>query len=146
MNMENNFTLWDTSIRVRYEETDQMGVVYYGNYFTWFEIGRTELFRSIGLPYTAFEAQGIMLPVAEADCKYKMSARYDDLVTIRTCISTLTPARIQFGYIIMNEAGEMIAKGHTMHAFMDETGRPVNLSKKNPDLWHKIGELVKTEG
>lgn len=136
---------FDTQIRARYEETDQMGFVYYGRYFTWFEVGRTELFRSLGLPYTRFEENGIMLPVTEADCKYKTPSRYDDLITIRTFVTKLSPARINFGYQIIKET-EVIARGNTGHAFMDSTGRPVNLAKKKPDLWQNINELIKING
>lgn len=125
-------------IRVRYEETDQMGFVYYGNYFTWFEVGRTELLRDLGITYRSFEERGIMLPVTEADCKYKSSARYDDLVNVRTIITRLTPVRIHFGYQIISEEGRVMAYGNTGHAFVDVTGRPVNISKKDPELWHNL--------
>lgn len=130
------------TIRVRYEETDKMGFVYYGKYFTWFEVGRTELFRELGIPYRSFEERGIMLPVTEADCKYKSSARYDDLVTIRTSVTRLSPVRIHFGYQILSEDERVLAYGNTGHAFIDKAGRPVNLSKKDNQLWEKIVNLV----
>ena len=133
----------EIAIRVRYEETDQMGFVYYGNYFTWFEVGRTELFRSLGLPYRSFEQRGIMLPVTETECKYRSSATYDDLLTIRTVITRLTPARIHFGYEILSENGLIMAHGGSGHAFVDRTGRPVNISKKDPELWHEITSRLK---
>ena len=120
-----------------------MGFVYYGNYFTWFEVGRTELFRSLGLPYRSFEQRGIMLPVTETECKYRSSATYDDLLTIRTVITRLTPARIHFGYEILSENGLILAHGGTGHAFVDRTGRPVNLSKKDPELWHEISSRLR---
>lgn len=134
--MENEFNLVSiTKIRVRYEETDQMGYVYYGNHFTWFEVGRTELFRDIDLPYTVLEKRGIRLPVTEAECKYRSSFRYDDIITVRTVIAKLTPARIQFNYQLLSEVGQVMAYGSTSHAFVDCTGKPMNLSKKDPELW-----------
>ena len=139
----NNFAIdTEKQIRVRYEETDQMGVVYYGNYFTWFEVGRTELFRDLGIPYRSFEERGILLPVTEAECKYKSSAKYDDLVTIKTCISRLRPSKINFYYQIISQEGRVLAYGSTGHAFVDKTGRPVNLSKKDPELWKNIINLT----
>lgn len=144
--MESEFiAVNNTEIRVRYEETDKMGFVYYGNYFTWFEVGRTELFRSIGLPYSELEKSGIMLPVTEADCKYKISARYDDVVTVRTVVTRLSPVRIHFGYQILSPDGRVMTWGNTGHAFVDSTGRPVNLSKKEPLLWQKIADLLQRE-
>ncbi len=132
----------EINIRVRYEETDKMGFVYYGKYFTWFEVGRTELFRELGLPYRSFEERGIMLPVTEADCRYKSSARYDDIVTIKTWVTRLSPVRIHFGYQILSEDQKVLAYGNTEHAFVDYTGRPVNLSKKDNEMWKKIKNLL----
>lgn len=132
----------EITIRVRYEETDKMGFVYYGKYFTWFEVGRTELFRNLGVPYRSFEERGIMLPVTEADCKYKSSARYDDIVAVKTSVTRLSPVRIHFGYQVVSEDKNVLAHGNTGHAFVDEAGRPVNLSKKDNELWEKIINLL----
>ncbi|TLM99869.1 acyl-CoA thioesterase [bacterium] len=131
-----------TTFRVRYQETDQMGFVYYGNYFTWFEVGRTELFRAAGLPYTMMEEQGIYLPVTHAECNYKSSCKYDDLVTVVTGIEKITPVRIQFYYRVLAGDDRVLASGSTTHAFIDSSGRPVNLAKKAPVLWSKIQEIV----
>ncbi len=87
-----------TEIRVRYAETDAMGVVYYANYFVWFEIGRTDWIRGRGVTYREFEEQGVLLPVVEAHCAYRASARYDDLVRLETRLAALTPARVSFAY------------------------------------------------
>lgn len=132
----------EKTIRVRYEETDKMGYVYYGKYFTWFEVGRTEMFRELGIPYRGFEERGIMLPVIEADCKYKSAAQYDDIVKIRTSITRLSPVRIHFGYEILSADERVLAYGTTGHAFVDEAGRPVNLTKKDKELWTKIIKLL----
>ncbi len=128
----------EIQIRVRYEETDRMGYVYHGKYFTWFEVGRTELFRSMGLPYTLFEERGIMLPVTRAESRYRVPAGYDDLITIQTTVTRLTPARINFEYSLYAQDGRVIAEGNTGHAFVDSSGRPVNLAKRDPELWQRI--------
>lgn len=136
----------ETKIRVRYEETDKMGYVYYGKYFTWFEVGRTELFRKLGIPYRSFEEKGIMLPVTEADCKYKSAAQYDDMVTVRTAVIRISPVRIHFGYQIVSQDNKVLAYGSTGHAFVDETGRPVNITKKDIELWRQIVTLLDLDG
>jgi len=145
--MEGEFNIVSLSkIRVRYEETDQMGYVYYGNYFTWLEVGRTGLFRDIGMPYTMLEKRGLRLPVTDAQCRYRSSARYDDIITVRTVIVKLTPARIQFNYQLESEAGNVMAYGSTTHAFVDRTGKPMNMSKKDPDLWNLMLDRLKEKG
>ncbi|WP_418792025.1 acyl-CoA thioesterase [Phosphitispora sp. TUW77] len=133
---------YEIQIRVRYEETDKMGFVYYGNYFIWFEVGRTELFRSLGIPYTVFEERGIMLPVTEAASRYRFPAGYDDLITVQTTVTRLAPTRIHFGYQLISGEGRVIAEGDTGHAFVDSAGKPVNLTKKDPELWTRIAEKV----
>jgi len=142
--MEREFDLTSISkIRVRYEETDQMGYVYYGNYFTWLEVGRTGLFREIGLPYTMLEKRGIRIPVTDAQCKYRSSARYDDVVSILTVIAKLTPTRIKFNYQLESEEGQVIANGCTSHAFVDCAGKPINLSRKDPELWKMMNDKLR---
>jgi acyl-CoA thioester hydrolase len=129
--------------RVRYQETDRMGIVYYANYLVWFEIGRTELLREAGLPYTEFEGSGISLPVLEANCYYKASATYDDEIVIESRIIALTPAKITIFYKIFREPdGKLLAEGSTAHAFVRmDKGRPVNLSKANHRLWEGLRAL-----
>lgn len=120
--------LQDITIRVRYAETDRMGVVYHANYFMWFEIGRCELLRAIGRSYREMEASGIGLPVIEAHCEYKSPARYDDELVVRTRGALLSPARIEFHYEISRPSDEIInAVGRTVHAAVDTTGRPCRL-------------------
>ena len=121
------------NIRVRYAETDQMGVVYHANYFTWFEIGRCELLRSIGRSYREMEASGIGLPVIEAHCEYRQPARYDDEIEIRTGASLISPVRIRFDYEVIR-AGEVLSSGHTVHAAVDAVGRPCRLPQRVRDL------------
>ena len=120
----------DTTIRVRYAETDQMGVVYYGNYFTWFEVGRVELCRQLGFEYKRMEAEDdSYIVVAEASCRYKRPARFDDLLTIRTQVKETQRRTIRFGYEIFND-GELIATGETLHVICDSKGRPKSLPDK----------------
>jgi acyl-CoA thioester hydrolase len=116
------------SIRVRYAETDKMGVVYHANYFMWFEIGRCELLRAIGRSYREMEASGIGLPVIEAHCEYRAPARYDDELQVKTWGTLLSPARVEFAYEITRPAdGTLNAIGRTVHAAVDESGRPCRL-------------------
>ncbi|MCX7767103.1 MAG: acyl-CoA thioesterase, partial [Candidatus Sumerlaeia bacterium] len=103
-----------TYIRVLYKDTDQMGFVYYANYLVWFELGRAELMRKIGLPYRQVEAQGIYLPVSRCICNYKAPAHYDDLLRIETSILELTEISITFSYkIFREETGELLTTGET---------------------------------
>lgn len=115
-----------TTVRVRYAETDRMGVVYYANYFVWFEIGRTDWLRDTGHSYRAMEAEGVQLPVIEAHCEYRRAAKYDDELEIRTRAALLTPVRIRFDYEIARDA-ETLVTGHTIHAALDARGRPCRL-------------------
>ena len=116
------------AIRVRYAETDKMGVVYHANYFVWFEIGRCELLRRVGRSYRDMEASGIGLPVIEAHCEYKSPARYDDELVVTTKGVMLSPARVEFAYEISRAADATInAVGRTVHAAVDTTGRPCRL-------------------
>jgi acyl-CoA thioester hydrolase len=115
-----------TSVRVRYAETDRMGVVYYANYFVWFEIGRTDWLRETGHSYRAMEAEGVQLPVIEAHCQYRRAAKYDDELEIRTQAALLTPVRIRFDYDIAR-GDETLVTGYTIHAALDARGRPCRL-------------------
>jgi acyl-CoA thioester hydrolase len=122
-------------VRVRYAETDKMGVVYYAHYFVWFEIGRTEWLRETGWTYRAMEDEGFGLPVIEAHCEYLASARYDDELRIETQARLVTPIRLAFDYRIVRSGDEQpIANGVTVHATIDRTGRPVRPPARVKDL------------
>ena len=113
------------SVRVRYADTDRMGVVYHANYFTYFESGRAELIRRIWKPYLELERSGVVLPVVEAGCRYLQAAEYDDLLTVCTKVAEATGARLRFEYTIFKNDGERpLAQGYTVHCFMDLQGRP----------------------
>lgn len=129
-------------IYVRYAETDQMGVVYYGNYFTWFEVGRNAFFRSLGQSYGLLEENGLLLPVVEANCCYLAPAKYEDQVTITTQLTNFTCSRICFSYMI--QCGEtLIATGSTVQGFVSKSkGRPINIKKHHPELWERLQKLL----
>ena len=113
-----------TTIRVRYSETDKMGVAYHGRYLDWFEVGRNEYCRHSGKTYLEWEAEGIMLPVVEAHCRYKSSLLYDDVAEIETTITKLTRVSVEFSYKVFNKAtGKLAAEGYTKHAFVDLDGK-----------------------
>lgn len=124
-----------SKVRVRYAETDKMGVVYHSNYFIWFEIGRTDWLRDTGWTYREMEADGIQLPVIEAHCEYRQGARYDDDVEIKTRAQRLSPVRIQFEYEAIRTDGVRLATGHTVHATIDREGRPVRMPERVRDLF-----------
>ena len=106
-------------IKVRYGETDQMGVVYHGNYAQYLEIGRLEWLDAIGVSYKQMEANGIMLPVASMDLKYSKPAFYDDILTIKTTLLKRPTASIEFAYEIHNSSGELLTTAHTKLAFVN---------------------------
>jgi acyl-CoA thioester hydrolase len=110
--------------RVPYADTDQMGIVYYANYFIYFERLRNELLRQTGLPYTEIEKKGIQLPVLEAVCKYKNAAKYDDLLNVVGWIEEINGVRIKMACEVYRD-DELLVTGHTVHAFINDKGRPV---------------------
>lgn len=113
-------------VRVRYSETDQMAVVYHGNYAQYFEMGRVEWLRNIGLSYKWMEENGVMLPVVSLSMNYKKPARYDDLLTIKTIFKSQTSVKIEFDYEIYNENDELLTIGNSILVFVDiKTGRPI---------------------
>ncbi|MFC4740638.1 acyl-CoA thioesterase [Flavobacterium ponti] len=113
------------SVRVRYAETDQMGVVYHGNYAQYFEMGRVEWLRNMGVSYKWMEENGIMLPVVSLTINYKKPARYDDLLTVKTVFKRQTSVKIEFDYEIYNEKQELLTTGYSMLVFVDmKTSKP----------------------
>nr|WP_321224637.1 thioesterase family protein [uncultured Psychroserpens sp.] len=128
--MENHSKYDEIQFRVRYGETDQMGVVYHGNYAQYFEIGRTEWLRSMGLSYRKMEEEGVMLPVVSLSINYKKSARYDDLIKVKTKLVKTPTVKIEFDYEILNENNEILATGNSILVFMDVVkNRPTRCPK-----------------
>ena len=122
---------FDYVLRTRYAETDQMGVVYYGNYPQYLELGRVEWLRSIGFTYKAMEEEGIMMPVVSLQIQYKKPALYDELITICTKLKELPSTKIEFDYEILNEKGELLSTANTVLVFVDaKTFRPVRCPEK----------------
>lgn len=122
---------FDYVLHTRYAETDQMGVVYYGNYPQYLELGRVEWLRSIGFTYKAMEEEGIMMPVVSLQIQYKKPALYDELITIRTKLKELPSTKIEFNYEILNEKGELLSTANTVLVFVDaKTFRPVRCPEK----------------
>lgn len=116
----------ETTVRIRYKETDQMGVVYHGNYAQYLEVGRIEWLRSLGISYKSMEDNGVMLPVVELNLKFKKSAHFDDEICIKTMLRKLPSAAIEFDYEISNLNGEILTYGYTKLVFINmETNRPM---------------------
>lgn len=114
-----------TKIRVRYADTDQMGYMYYGNYAEFYEVGRVEMLRSLGLTYKSMEESGIIMPVTELKCKYIKPAFYDEEITVKVIMETMPSVRIHFRYELSNEKNELINLGETTLVFIrQETNRP----------------------
>jgi len=117
-----------TTYRVIYGDTDQMGVVYYANFLNWFERGRSEFLREIGLPYSRIEKADYHFPVTHVSCHYAQSARYDDVVRIETTLTELRRVSLSFGYRIVRESdGRLLATGSTKHACIDRDGQVVRI-------------------
>jgi acyl-CoA thioester hydrolase len=127
----------ETSIRVRYGETDQMAYVYYGNYAMYYEVARVESLRKLGVTYKELEASGIMMPVLENHSKFLAPARYDELLRIVTTIREKPTVKIKFEYEIFNEQNKLINQGETLLVFIDsKTGRPV----RTPEMMSRVLE------
>jgi len=113
-------------LRVRYAETDAMGVVYYGNYLAYFEDGRVAYLQQKGIPYSEMEAAGVYMPIAEAYCKYHAPARFEDELAVETSIGEAGRAKVRFDYVV-KRGDEVLAEGYTVHAARDRDGRPVRI-------------------
>ena len=123
---------FETTVRVRYAETDQLGVVYHSNFFVWFEVGRVELLRQIGFTYKEMEKQDdCHIMVVEVACRYLRPARYDDLLKVRTRVAEVTNRSMRFEYeVVHSESGKLLATGSTSHVICDGKGKPKLLPEK----------------
>lgn len=122
----------ETTIRVRYSETDRMGYLYYGHYPAYFEASRTDLIRLFGLTYKEIEEQGIIMPVRSLKVDYKQPAHYDELLTVKSCLKVLPVVKLDIDYEIFNPLGQLICTGNTVLAYVDaKTGRP----RRAPDFF-----------
>ena len=114
----------ETKLRVRYSETDQMGIVYHAHYLVWFEIGRTEWCRAAGVPYAEMERAGLLIPVTRVECAFRRRSSYDDPIRVLTRMTELSPRGCTFAYEVENPAADRLADGATFHVFTDASGRP----------------------
>ena len=131
-------TEWhETEIRVRYKDTDRMGVVYYGNYLTFFEVGRTELMRSMGHSYSSLESQGHALAVTEAYAKYHANVDYDTKIYVKTAITDITNVRVRFDYKVTDQGGTLLVTGYTIHASLNENRKATRIPSSLLDLIEK---------
>jgi len=130
----------DAKVRVRYAETDQMGVVYHGNYFVWFEIGRVELIRALGIEYKRMEIDDdCHIVVADAHCRYHKSACYDEVLRIRTRIAESRNRIVKFSYEIYRDAdNKLLASGETSHVICGSNGRPKLLPEKYRSIFDRV--------
>ena len=127
------------TFRVRYAETDQMGIAHHSNYFVWFEEGRSNFCRDIGLPYGEWEKNGVFMPVVEVHCRYKSSLLYDEPVTMEVFPAERGAATVTFAYRLRHEDGRLAAEGWTKHAFADAQGR---LIRRETDFIRRLKELT----
>jgi acyl-CoA thioester hydrolase len=130
----------DATVRVRYAETDQMGVVYHGNYFVWFEVGRVELIRALGIEYKRMEIEDdCHIVVADAHCRYQLPARYDEVLRIRTRIADSRNRVVKFSYELFRDSDmKLLATGETTHIICGSNGRPKLLPKKYSKIFDEV--------
>ncbi len=148
------------NLRVRYQETDQMGVVYHANYLNWFELGRTEFIREMGVPYKNLEEKNLLLPVVDAELHFKQPARYDDVVKIYVKVNKFSSFRIKFEIQIRRSAGlkevhmnrgmlqnhespigQLLVEGNTQHVWINKEWKPVRLDREAPEVYHILMNL-----
>ena len=130
--------------RVRYAETDAMGIVHHSRYFPWFEMGRTEFMRGRGYTYRELEERGVNLAVVEATCRYRAPARYDDEIALYTWLGEMGRVRVTFHYAAYHATSrQLLVTGHTLHAFVDHTGRPLRITH-HAEVWARLQAITAT--
>lgn len=135
-----------TELRVRYAETDKMGIVHHSRYYPWFEIARSDFIRESGISYAKMEEDGILLPLTETGAKYFAGLCYDEEVEIFCRLTQLRPARCTFSYEVYRKRDQKLTTtGITRHGFVGADFRPINLQKKFPQLWKLLQDLLDTE-
>jgi acyl-CoA thioester hydrolase len=135
--------VYDADIRVRYAETDQMGIVYHANYFPWFEEARTGFFEAIGLSYRELEEQGFYFPLLECNCRFRSPARYADRLTVRARLREVKGARVTLAYeVFLKPEGKLLAEGWTSHVFVGKDFRPLNMQRARPDIYGRMAQAA----
>ncbi len=136
----------DTELRVRYAETDQMGIVYHGNYFPWFEEARTNLLVAAGYTYRDLEQKGLFFPLIECSCRFRQPAKYFDELVVRASVEQVRGAQFSIVYQgIRKEDHMLLAEGRTAHAFVGRDFRPVNMLRYMPEVYEKLKEMARPE-
>ncbi|MBN1628012.1 MAG: acyl-CoA thioesterase [Deltaproteobacteria bacterium] len=120
----------NTDIRVRYKDTDRMGVVYYGNYLTYFEVGRSEYMRELGFPYSQMEGKGYILVVTEANARYRSNVGYDSLITVKTAITEVKRIKVRFDYEIFSSDNILLVTGYTVHGCLNPDMKPIRIPEE----------------
>ncbi len=134
--------MFSTKLAVRYSETDQMGVVHHSRYFPWFEVARTEFFKSSGMSYDEVERRGVMFPLVDCYCKFIEGAKYGDEVEIEVALEKLGVAKCKFVYRVLRCGdGRLLATGYTTHGFTALDFRPLNIKKANPEVYEMLCKL-----
>lgn len=133
----------ETRLVVRYAETDQMGIAHHSNYPVWFEAGRTDFLRKVGMSNTEIEENGILLPLYYMECNFMNPVRYEDEIVVKTRIQKINCARIGFSYEVVGADRIIIASGNTAHAWTDRNLKPHNIQKKLPGLYRSLMEAMR---
>ncbi len=132
----------ESRIKVRYVETDQMGIVHHSNYYHWFEVARADFIEYIGMTYKELENHNILMPLIESKCRYLESAKYADELIIKTRIEKLTPVRVIFSYHVLRDSDKkVLAEGKTEHAFVNNKFKPINMKKNYTQIWGKLDDI-----
>jgi len=133
----------ETKIVVRYVETDKMSIVHHSNYYVYFEEARAKFIKESGMSYSEMEKYGVMFPLIESSCKYIQGARYEDELIIKTWMTELTPVKAEFNYSVIRQKDQKeIAKGSTLHAFVNNDFKIINLRRKHPTIFERLQSLI----
>ncbi|AAK78252.1 MULTISPECIES: acyl-CoA thioesterase [Clostridium] len=132
-----------TRIKVRYAETDKMGIVYHANYYVYFEAAREDLIEGAGIKYSDMEDIGIMMPLVETKCKYHEGAKYGDYILVETTLGKLSPIKVEINYRVLRESdGKLLAEGQTTQVFVDaQNFKIIKLMKSYPEVWEKLQKI-----
>lgn len=132
-----------TKLTVRYAETDQMAIVHHSNYPVWYEAGRTDFIKAMGMSYSQIEEEGILFPLLELHCKYIQAAKYEDVVTIETTLTKLSMVKAEFSYKVYRESdGVLLNTGSTIHGMVTKELRPVNMKKAKPEIYAMLEQVM----
>ncbi len=133
----------ETEFIARYGETDQMGIIHHSNYPKWFEAGRTDFFRRLGVRYSKIEKEGVLLPLIDMKCSFKSPARYEDEILVRTKPVEMSHVRLSFNYEVFNkDEMSLLVTGETSHAWTDKRLKPLNIEKRMPELYVLLKEAM----